>query len=66
MKHRTDFYEMIEEQYSNMGKVKRNEGITDTVESESKVVESKNKHIESQEKIYFVLFAFMWILSHFV
>ena len=66
MKHRTDYWEQLENEYSNMGKVKRNEETTNTDNIESKVIKSKDKYIESQEKIHLVLFASMWFLSYFV
>ena len=51
MKHRTDFYEMIEKQYANMGKVKRNESYN-TKGAEKQTYKLEIKPFKTEEKIH--------------
>ena len=63
MKQRTDFYEMIEEQYSNMGKVKRNES-DNTKRTEKQTCKLEIEPFKTEEKIHAFLCLALWILSY--
>lgn len=65
MKQRSDFYEMVEDQYSNMGKVKRDEH-RNTKGTKEKDIKQENIYFKAEEKIYLVLFLACWFLSYFV
>ena len=64
MKQRTDFYEMIEEQYANMGKVKRNES-DNTKRTEKQTYKLEIEPFKAEEKIHAFLCLALWILSYF-
>ena len=65
MKQRTDFYEMVEDQYSNMGKVKRNE-LGNTKGTKKEDIKQKDINLKTEKKIHLVLFLACWFLSYFV
>ena len=64
MKHRIDFYEQVEEQYANMGKVKRNES-DNTKGTEKQAYKLEIEPFKAEEKIHAFLCLTMWFLSYF-
>lgn len=64
MKQRTDFYELIEEQYANMGRVKRNES-DNTRGTEKQAYKLEIEPFKAEEKIHAFLCLAMWILPYF-
>ena len=64
MKQRTDFWEQVEEQYSNMGKVKRNES-DNTKGTEKQAYKLEIEPFKTEEKIHAFLCLAMWVLSYF-
>ena len=64
MKHRTDFYEHVENEYANLGKVKRNES-DNTKRTEKQVYKLECEPFKAEEKIYAFLCLALWFLSYF-